>query len=544
MDLQTFESLKFEAVEILRALIQNLGHSSPSIATLAQELLTKLAEGRFCVAVVGRFSRGKTSLMNAILGDEWLPTGILPATSVLTVVTYGSRPRVLIQNANGGLRFEAKLADLPQYVSQDNNPGNRKNIHSVEVQLPVEILRRGFVFVDTPGLGSAIASNTAITERFLPEIDAMILVTSFEGVLSEEELDVLDDATHSLRRTFVVINKSDLVDEDQKFEVKGFVHQQLAKLASRDRHLVYAVSAKDALAAKRKHSGRDLQRSGCLFLETDLVRFLTSDKSEILLLRVCERMLTALKTLPGNDQIDALRSRLLKVVQSTTNAPSQNLLDAVVDLPEKPDFYTPTDACYVCRSVLQSEIDFFAHYQYELTTQEQVRKDLAERGGFCSSHSWKYEQFASPQGVCTGYVPTLLRYSAELAHIAEEGSTESLSSAIDEKLSAHCPACESRVTETKRIVGELRHKISSGGDSLPLCFPHLKYVIREIRDVSIARKMLMRYSRRLIRNAEDMRRCAMKQNARRRDLITEEEWRSHEIGLTLLAGNKHLADSK
>ena len=55
-----------------------------------RDLFSRLAEDRFNLVVVGRFSRGKTSLMNAVLGADRLPTGIRPITSVIRTVTYGS----------------------------------------------------------------------------------------------------------------------------------------------------------------------------------------------------------------------------------------------------------------------------------------------------------------------------------------------------------------------------------------------------------------------------------------------------------------------
>jgi len=118
-----------------------------------QELLARLAEDRFNVAVAGRFSRGKTSLMNAVFGTDRLPTGILPLTSVITMVRYGSGERALVHYENSYLPHEISLEQIPDYVTQDGNPGNRKGVNRVEVQVPSEALRRGFSFVDTPGLG-------------------------------------------------------------------------------------------------------------------------------------------------------------------------------------------------------------------------------------------------------------------------------------------------------------------------------------------------------------------------------------------------------
>ena len=175
MDLKTYEQVKFELAEVIRSgqLVVSESEKNSNKRYEAErpwhDLLTRLAEDRFTVVVAGRFSRGKSSLMNAVLGLDRLPTGIVPLTSVITYVRYGTSERVLLNYERTRLRGEATLQELPDYVTEKGNPGNVKRIHSAEIQLPAEILRRGFFFVDTPGLGSAIFENTKTTERFIPE---------------------------------------------------------------------------------------------------------------------------------------------------------------------------------------------------------------------------------------------------------------------------------------------------------------------------------------------------------------------------------------
>jgi hypothetical protein len=133
-----------------------------SIGAWTSENTSKRSSGwQSCSAVpallvVGRFSRGKTSLMNAVLGTDRLRTGIRPLTSVITTVSYGSTEKAVIHYAGFNIPQEVRLAELPQ----EGNSGNRRNVRIADVQLPAELLRRGFHFVDTPGLGSPIIQNT------------------------------------------------------------------------------------------------------------------------------------------------------------------------------------------------------------------------------------------------------------------------------------------------------------------------------------------------------------------------------------------------
>ena len=97
MDLKDYERAKFALADLLRALPWTSARAEPLRAMFA-----RLAEDRFNLVVVGRFSRGKSSLMNALLGQAWLPTGILPLTSVVTAVSYGSVPGVTLLAKSGG----------------------------------------------------------------------------------------------------------------------------------------------------------------------------------------------------------------------------------------------------------------------------------------------------------------------------------------------------------------------------------------------------------------------------------------------------------
>lgn len=217
-----------------------------------QRLLGDLAEDAFRLAVVGKYNRGKSSLMNAMLGHAWLPTGILPLTSVITTVCYGTHPRVLIRREGFALPQEISLDDLPEYVTEAHNPGNEKRVDLAEIQLPSDLLRHGFLFIDTPGHGSGIAANTEATRRFLPEADAAVVVLSFESPLDEADMDLLVRLHRLGRKLFVVLNKADLFPPEEQSRVTSFVRQHLAKQLH-DTPLLFALGAGRPL---RPHEGR------------------------------------------------------------------------------------------------------------------------------------------------------------------------------------------------------------------------------------------------------------------------------------------------
>ncbi len=101
--------------------------------------------------------------MNAIIGREILPTGVLPLTSAITKLKYGSAERLIINRDSQLFPKELPVSDLSEYITEKGNPNNQKKIKNAILELPVPFLRYGIEFVDTPGVGSVIAVNTATT---------------------------------------------------------------------------------------------------------------------------------------------------------------------------------------------------------------------------------------------------------------------------------------------------------------------------------------------------------------------------------------------
>jgi GTP-binding protein EngB required for normal cell division len=288
--LEEYAHLKLELAVVVRAVLHIAERSKGESAIQeCRRLLARLAEDRFNLAVLGQFSRGKSSLMNALLGAAKLPTGILPLTSVITTVTYGESERVLLKREGWSFPQEIRLDQLAEFVTQQENPGNEKRVTLAEVQLPCELLRLGVHFVDTPGVASAIIANTRTTRQFLPEADAAILVTSFESPMTETELGFLREVREHVRKVFVVVNKLDLVSPMEGSTALKSVREIVGATLQDSDIEVFAVSAREALRAKLEASREALVHSGLPVLESALTSFLRRDKARELLFRAADR---------------------------------------------------------------------------------------------------------------------------------------------------------------------------------------------------------------------------------------------------------------
>ena len=131
--LRDYTKFKHAVAQTIRS-IRSLASAvkNDRVATEGQDLMSKLAEDRFTLAVVGQFKRGKSSLMNAIIGRDILPIGVLPLTSAITILKYGPVEKLTILRERDAIFPEQPpVSALAEYVTEQGNPGNRKGVKNV-----------------------------------------------------------------------------------------------------------------------------------------------------------------------------------------------------------------------------------------------------------------------------------------------------------------------------------------------------------------------------------------------------------------------------
>ena len=246
------------------------------ITRQARELAGRVAEGRFYLACVGQFKRGKSTLLNALVGRALLPTGVAPVTSAVTVLRHGAETaaRVWFQD---GHALEIPPEEIGAYVSESENPENRKGVRAVEVFVPSPLLAGGMCLVDTPGLGSVFGGNAAVTRAFVPHVDAALVVIGADPPLSGDELRLVEEVSAQVRNVIFVLNKADRLTAREREEGTRFAMQILSQRLRRSVGAIHEVSAKEriesgaptrdwgalerAVAALGREAGDDLVRA-------------------------------------------------------------------------------------------------------------------------------------------------------------------------------------------------------------------------------------------------------------------------------------------
>lgn len=257
-----------------------------------EELREKIEKNTFNLVVVGQFKRGKTSLINALLGVDILPVAVVPLTSIVTIMTYGEALRIRVY-FNDGRIADINPDDLPEYVTEKGNPKNIKDVSEVVITYPSLYLKDGVRLIDTPGVGSIYQHNTDVAYQYLPKSDAALFLLSVDQPMSKAELDFLKDVKEYSDKIFFLLNKADYFNEKELQESIEFSRGVLKEAMGADVR-IFPISARLALEGKVSGDGDMLKKSRLPEFSEVLNRFLIEEKGRVLILSVVNSLLRLL----------------------------------------------------------------------------------------------------------------------------------------------------------------------------------------------------------------------------------------------------------
>ncbi len=223
--------LREREVRLLYDVAEHIGKLGlgPESAADRQRLLDAAADLRemfLMVVVIGEFNAGKSTFVNALLGDSVLPMGITPTTDAIELVRYAPTP-ARQPTPRGGESGDA--------IREWGHPNTGAP---------------GIVIVDTPGTGSVFQKHEQLAKSFLHRSDLVIFVISAKRAFAETERLYLDLAKSYGKKIVVVLNQVDLLDPKEEAEVKAFVRKQIDELLNL-RPPIFAVSARKALQGEK-----------------------------------------------------------------------------------------------------------------------------------------------------------------------------------------------------------------------------------------------------------------------------------------------------
>jgi len=191
------------------------------------QILVERAEARsFEIGVFGRVSSGKSSLLNYLLEQSVLPVGVTPVTAVPTRISYGTETKATIEFVEKPF-LSVSLQSLPEFSTEQENPGNAKHVAGIRIEVPARRLRDGVAFVDTPGLGSLATSGAEETMAYLPKCDLGIVLLDAGGSLGHEDLVIVEALFRSGASAMVLVSKADLLGESDRQKMKDYVRHHI-----------------------------------------------------------------------------------------------------------------------------------------------------------------------------------------------------------------------------------------------------------------------------------------------------------------------------
>jgi GTP-binding protein EngB required for normal cell division len=191
-------------------------------------LVDRALENSFEVGVIGRVSSGKSSLLNALVGAQILPTGVLPVTALPTRLRRGLSPLLQVAYANG--RSESAPVDrIHEFVTETNNPGNEKRLTRLLLVYPSDRVPKDVTFVDTPGLGSVASGGALQTFAYLPRCDHATFLFDATAPVAEEDLTLLAFLQNAGITMSVLLSKADLLSATDLEQVRAYVAAQIRR---------------------------------------------------------------------------------------------------------------------------------------------------------------------------------------------------------------------------------------------------------------------------------------------------------------------------
>lgn len=247
------------------------------MTTLARDIratrIPKLEAERFHLVVLGEFNHGKSTFVNAMLGQDILPTGITPTTASINHVVWAAQPSARVMLLSGESKF-LEPSQLKDWVTVAG--GHASEVAYVELGYPSDLLKNNVVLVDTPGVNDLNEQRAEVTYGYVPRADAVVFLLDAGQALKDSEREFLRSRVleNARDRLIFVLGKMDMLSADERTAVIDYVKTNLAQMMPDP--VMFPLSARDWAKTKDPQSGMPE-------LQAYLERFLARDRAQVIL---------------------------------------------------------------------------------------------------------------------------------------------------------------------------------------------------------------------------------------------------------------------
>lgn len=297
---------------------------------ILDDIKDDLTSSNFTVAVVGVIKRGKSTLLNALLGDPMsiLSTNVTPETAKLSFLVYDENPFAIIHHLDGQ-KSKVQLKDLEKYTNsypkgiydfRRKNKGVKElvqNTKFAEIHYPNKYLKNGVIIVDTPGVDDPDPERSKVTEEFISKADAVVfMIDVVEGGLKQSELSFLKNRIINKKSSKGIIcacNKILALRKHQHSQLESLI-TQTKKIFKEELNLdipVFPIDSKAAFEGKVNEDDDLFVKSNFNQFTDALEKYLIEEKGKISL----NKSLTTLSEIIIKPAIDFLETKISETPQ-------------------------------------------------------------------------------------------------------------------------------------------------------------------------------------------------------------------------------------
>jgi GTPase SAR1 family protein len=284
--------------ELLLALIQRQLQVLRSLdMTVQQETLAKVEKRvqaeSFKVLVLGEFKRGKSTFINAMLGDEVLPAYARPCTAIINEVKWGDSKRALLhfaktENSTIQPPKSIPVEQIEDYVVIKDNVSeiHGNSYEKVELFWPLLLCQNGVEIIDSPGLNEHDIRQK-VTMDYLSSVDAILFVLSCEVLGSQSELNFIDNNLIRMGHEdiFFICNRINQIRSKERESIITHAYSKLEHRTNRRKEGIFFIDALGALEGRLDGDEQRVNQSGVPHLEAAIAKFLTTQKGRIKILQ-------------------------------------------------------------------------------------------------------------------------------------------------------------------------------------------------------------------------------------------------------------------
>ncbi|MEG4046458.1 dynamin family protein [Microcoleus sp. Pol17_C1] len=244
-----------------------------------------LAKPTFQIAVFGPFNYGKSTLLNALLGNRALPIDLVPTTGAAIYVNYGEELRAKITLKDGTEVSEAGTDVLKRYAILDDARQMRDDVAAVNVYCPHPFLKTGVELLDLPGTNDREEQDNLVRDKLLTA-DLVVQVLDARKLMTLGERENLRDwlSDRHINTVVFVANFLNLLEPDDQKQVYNrllFVAESFRSNLPNNISNIYRVDALPALRARLKGDVAAAQTTGIATFESALQSIVAAQQEQL-----------------------------------------------------------------------------------------------------------------------------------------------------------------------------------------------------------------------------------------------------------------------